>query len=200
MDKKHWYDGLFYSLLIDSGGKALRDKISSFIREKSSVVDAACGTGALVFHLRSKCSRVAGVELSSKMHVFASKRNFYDNVEFYHMSSANLSKRFKREEFDYAVISFALHEMSAEERVSVLKNMKFVAKNLIIVDFSSPLPDTLHSLMIKLVEFLAGKEHYTNHKDYMKQGGVKALLKKLGLRVKKEILTDETGSSRIFIV
>ncbi len=200
MNKKHWYDGLFYSLVIDKGGVELRNKISNFIRKDSNVIDVACGTGELVFKLAGKCNQVVGVELSSKMFKFAKSKNDYSNIKFYHMSAANLSNKFKKQEFDYAVISFALHEMSVEDRIKVLKQMKKVANELIIADFTAPLPKKFQSNIIRLVEFLAGKEHYTNHKSFMKQEGVKGLLKKLDLKVKKEILGNKTGSSKIFIV
>lgn len=199
IDKKHWYDGFFYSTFIDSGGSKLRRKISNLIPKGSNVLDVACGTGALVFQLAEKCERVIGVELSRKMIEFAKGRNEFDNVLFYHMSGAGLSKKFKKDEFDYAIISFALHEMKPEDRIKVLKSMKRVAKNLIIVDFSAPLPSGFHSNMIRLVEFLAGKEHYNNHKSFIKLGGVKHLLKKAGITTLKELFADSTKTSKIHV-
>jgi SAM-dependent methyltransferase len=64
---RRWYDVRLYAVFYDPLERARREAIAAYIGHGSAVLDEACGTGALAFHLAEKCSRVTGVELSLKM-------------------------------------------------------------------------------------------------------------------------------------
>ncbi len=180
MNKNHWYDGWIYSIFIDPYGESLRNKIKELIKPESKVIDIGCGTGRLVNSLADKCEDVVGVELSEKM-IEHAKNNKKDNTRFIHWDSTKLSDKIK-EKFDYATICFALHEMNEEERIKTIKEMDKVAEELIIADFNPPVP-----IIMKIVEFFAGWKHFRNHQSFTKKGGLNSLMKKCGLRLKKEI-------------
>jgi ubiquinone/menaquinone biosynthesis C-methylase UbiE len=197
-DKKHWYDGWFYNKFIDPHGIILRRIINNLIPENSRVIDVGCGTGELAFSLASKCKEVVGVELSKKMikHAeFRKKKKNLNNVQFFHLSAENLLQLGKF--FDYAVTCNVLHEISEDKRIKIIKQMKRIAQNIIISDFTAPLPKKTSSIVIKLIEFLAGKDHYKNHKSFIKSGGIEYYVKKCGYEIKKTI---NIKSSKIVII
>ncbi|GAH54753.1 unnamed protein product, partial [marine sediment metagenome] len=83
--------------------------------------------------------------------------------------------------FDYASISFALHEKERTARDKIISEMKRVVKKgsaLIFVDFKVPLPRNLYAYLAKAIEFIAGVEHHRYFKDYIEQGGLEVILKK----------------------
>ncbi|GAH61014.1 unnamed protein product, partial [marine sediment metagenome] len=95
---------------------------------------------------------------------------------------------FKDNSFDYASLSFALHEKERTARDKIISEMKRVVKkegNLIFIDFQVPLPKNLYSYFIKAVEYLAGRDHFRSFKDYIKQGGLDGILKKNQLQIEK---------------
>ncbi|MBF0345908.1 MAG: class I SAM-dependent methyltransferase [Nitrospirae bacterium] len=198
LDKKHWYDGSFYAKLIDPWTGELRDVISSFIENDASVVDVACGTGALAIALSQKCKRVVGVELSSKMFMYANQRKAdgsHPNVEFVHSDAQRLVDAFDTR-FDYATISFALHEMSAEDRIIVVNQMRLLAPKIIIADFLAPLPQNLKGMITALMEFMAGMDHFNGFRSFVYSGGIDNILHQCGLKIEDEVI-DKTNSYKV---
>jgi ubiquinone/menaquinone biosynthesis C-methylase UbiE len=189
-DKPHFYDGKIYDILFDSALKEIRQLILSNIKKNSKVLDIASGTGSLVFDLSKICSQVIGVELSSKMVKFASSKNKMNNVSFIHADASSL-KQFKDDEFDYATVSMAIHEMPPVIRIKVLQEMKRVAKIIIIADYTTPLPHSFAGLRVTVVEFLA--DHFKYFQHYQKSGGIKGILKNLQLDIiDKAMRKDKT--------
>jgi predicted RNA methylase len=46
-NKKHWYDGWFYDVIIAPNQDNLFGQIKNLIAEGSSIIDIGCGTGVL---------------------------------------------------------------------------------------------------------------------------------------------------------
>ena len=188
-DKKHWYDGWFYDKLIAPNQDKLFGQIKNIISKESNVLDVGCGTGRLALQLSSHCKSVTGIDLSSK-NIILAKTNLnngnYNNVEFIHSSASDLINM-SENKFDYAIITYVIHEMPENERVTVLKSMKAVADKIIIGDYITPTPKTLWGKINVVVEFLAGSDHYNNFKNYVKNGGLKYLVKKAELNIVHEI-------------
>ena len=66
INKKHWYDGIFYDKVIaPNQDKAFR-VAKDMMNKQSSVIDVGCGTGRLSFQLADKCKKVDGIDLSEK--------------------------------------------------------------------------------------------------------------------------------------
>ena len=145
------------------------------------VLDVCCGTGDQVFYYARAGIAAIGVDLDSHMLELArrDKRNrAFRDVSFQMADAQDLS--FDDGLFDYASISFALHEKEPEIRNRVISEMKRVVKEegtLIFIDFSVPLPENLLSYFVRIMEFMAGKAHYRCFKDYLARGGLDVLLK-----------------------
>ena len=188
LDKKHWYDGWFYDNLIAPNQDTMFKLISSLIDENSSVIDIGCGTGRFDFRIASKCKSVTGVDPSSKNIGTALNhlnRSNFKNINFIHGSTADIIKN--NERFDYAVITYVIHEIPLSKRNSFLKTVHDVANKIIIGDYLVPRANGFWNILNEAVEFAAGKEHYKNFKLFVKHGGLNALIKENNFEIVKEI-------------
>jgi len=188
-DKKHWYDGIIYDKFIAPNQDRIFNVIASIIKPNSTVVDIGCGTCRLPFFLSDKCKHITGIDLSSKNIKIANtklKNGNYKNVDLFHGDATKFADILERK-FDYATVTFVLHEMPPEERIKMLEVMKTIADKIIIGDYIAPMPQSVYGKITQVVEFLAGKDHYNNFKNYEKNGGVHYLLKQVDLKLVKEI-------------
>ena len=164
-NKVHWYDGNFYAKYLDPWAGELRKMISEHIQDNSTVIDIGCGTGALAFELAKKCTKVVGVELSRKMLCYAyeqKQKGDYPHVLFYHADGSMLTD-VTDEKFNYATISFVLHEMSPQERHKTVQQMKDIARTLIIADYAVPQPKNIWGFLNTLSELLGGPSHFKGY-------------------------------------
>ena len=185
IDKPHYYDGKPYEILFDRALREVRDIIVGQIEAGSKAVDIGCGTGSLVFDLSEKCESVTGVELSSKMVNHAKRRqqaNRKNNVNFIHGDATSLP-HFEDQQFDYLTISMALHEMPSELRLKVLNEAKRIAKKIIIADYVVPQPLSFAGVRTRIVEFLAGIEHFKGFRDFQNNNGIDQLLQNCQLSI-----------------
>lgn len=199
-DKPHYYDGKFYEVLIDPALIEVRDIIVEQIEAGSTVVDIGCGTGALVFDLSEKCKSITGVELSSKMVEHARRRqqsNGKNNINFVHGDATNLP-HFEDQQFDYLTISMALHEMPPETRTKVLNEAKRIAKKIIVADYVVPQPLSFAGIGTRIVEFLAGIEHFRGFRDFQNNNGIDQLLQNCQLSICSEAI-NKNGTIRIVV-
>ena len=182
---------LNYSNLIDPLLKDLRLFTIKFaeIEARDRVLDICCGTGDQAVFFAKTGAIVAGIDLSPQMIGTALKKQKKDNLADIYFQAADAAKLpFLDPVFDVALISLALHEIESKKRDEVLSEMKRVVKKggrLIFVDFSCPLPKSITSFFIKLVEFFAGAEHHQNFKSYFQEGGLLKLLERNGLKPEK---------------
>ncbi len=158
-------------------------------------MDVCCGTGDQVFHYAEAGITATGIDLDSNMLKLAGKdkrKKALRNVSFQIADARNLP--FKDSSFDYASISFALHEKERTARDKIISEMRRVVKkegDLIFIDLQVPLPKTLFAYLIKAVEFIAGRDHHRHFKDYIEQGGLDEILKKNHLpEEKRDYLND----------
>lgn len=187
INKSHWYDGLFYDVFIAPNQDRLFLQIKDLIEPDSTVIDVGCGTGRLSFLIADKVSRVVGIDLSEKNIDRANKnleRNPDQKISFFHTDISSLIE--KGEKFDYAVMTYVIHEVNENERVELLKQLSQIADKIIIGDYLVPKPDGFWSILNEVIEFLAGSEHYNNYKNYVSNGGIKALVDKAGLKIINE--------------
>jgi SAM-dependent methyltransferase len=160
------------------------------------VIDICCGTGALVFDIAKRCEYVTGVDLSSGMIKYANKEKEdrgLTNVEFVHADATNLSL-YKDHVFDYAVLSFTIHEMPQDIRVPVLREAMRIANVVIIVDYMIPMPVNRIGLINLRYEFIAGYDHFRNFLNYRHNRGLDGLLEKVELTIEEETTEYQEGS------
>jgi hypothetical protein len=89
--------------------------------------------------------------------------------------------------FDYAIACMVLHEMDVSQRLPVLKEMKRLAPQIILVDYRVPPPTNLAVTMCRFIERLAGPRHFRNYTSFINGGGLLPLCETLGLPVQREI-------------
>ncbi len=188
-NKNHYYDGLIYDKFIAPNQDAMFRIFKILIEKNSSVLDVGTGTGRLPFQLAEHCNYVAGIDLSLRNINFAEKKRRelkIENVEFIHGSILNI-ENYTDKHFDYAVTSYVLHEMPPQMRIDALKKMRSVADKIIIGDYLVPVPKGYAGWSVKIVEFLAGPDHFKNFRHYVKNGGIKGLAEQSGLKIIKSI-------------
>jgi len=174
--------------MIDPLLRALRRAITEFsgMKPGERVIDVCCGTGAQVLEYGRHGIIATGVDNSREMLKTATKnrlRRKAVNVSFQIADAANLP--FPDSHFDYATVSFGLHDKDNVQRLRIISEMKRVTRQggvLVLVDFQIPLPRNVWGSAARVVEFLAGGSHYQGFKDYLARGGLERILKNDSLR------------------
>ena len=188
-NKNHWYDGIFYDKVIAPNQDRSYALVREMIENNSSLLDAGCGTGRLSFQMADKCSTVTGVDLSIKNISVAENKlheTKLENISFVHSGLENFLKN-KNEKFDYSVISYVLHEVEPAERIKIIKLLAERSRSVIVIEYLVPRPRNFWGFLNEIIEFVAGKDHYRNFKIFVKEGGVKGMADKAGLKLIKEV-------------
>jgi SAM-dependent methyltransferase len=199
-NKDHWYDGWFYDKLIAPNQDRIFKEIKNVIEPNSSVIDVGCGTGRFSFTVSDKVAKVVGVDLSKKNIDKANQtlsKKSDSNITFHHSTLSHLIEQ--NLHFDYAVMTYVIHEVNPEERITLLKEMAQIADKIIIGDYLVPVNKGFWSVINEIVEFLAGKEHYTNFKYFVANNGLSGLIKEAGLNLISEI-KDKPVTSQVLIL
>lgn len=198
MEKEPWWSGKLYKRLIDPLNTDVRRIIADFVPEKSTVLDIACGTGALAMQLASKCQKVVGIDLSQKMIDLAKKSQeaaHLLNVDFQVADATQLSN-FSDQSFDVVTISLFLHEIPTELAVQILKEARRIGKTIIIADYTNKAPTVISAIATHVIERLAGKGHFDCFQDFKKQGGLDSIIEKVGLKKTLDHI-NETETVRV---
>jgi SAM-dependent methyltransferase len=188
-NKDHWYDGWFYDRIIAPNQDELFAQIKKLIAPKSTVIDIGCGTGRLAFALGDHCESVVGIDLSKRNIDRAQvilQRAPNEKISFLH-SNVTDAKSGGDKPFDYAIMTYVIHEVNKEERIKLLNDISVVADRIIIGDYLFPRPTGLSGFMSKTIEYLAGNEHYRNYRTYMADGGIHHLAQESGLHIIEEV-------------
>ena len=188
INKKHWYDGWIYAKIIDTNQLPFRNKILEFLNKDKTVLDVGCGTGGFTLEIAKNCKLVVGIDVSGKQIQQANLRllnSNTDNVEFKHVHASQFSKE-PRTKFDFAVFTFMLHEISQEERITILKDISKLANTLIILEYNVPHPYNFWGIGSRVIEFAAGWSPFSNFLDFGKRGGINNILKDAGFQILEE--------------
>jgi demethylmenaquinone methyltransferase/2-methoxy-6-polyprenyl-1,4-benzoquinol methylase len=115
-----------------------------------SVLDICTGTGAIALRCARKGARVTGIDVTPAMLEKARRKAGEPSPHFRVMDARQLA--FADRSFDVATLSFALHDMPRQVRLTVLAEAARVARErLVILDYAFPQRPWLRSLTVPLV-------------------------------------------------
>ncbi len=163
------YDWLLYPFL-----NKTRKHTAKIIQQinPESLIDICCGTGNQLKYLGHTNIKLTGVDNSPEMlnsgKLFNCLQQDARNIEFPDQS------------FDMALIQLALHEKSIEDQQRIIHEAYRILKDkghLLILDYHIDSQTSKSAkYMINIIEFLAGKEHYSHFKNYKQNGGLSKLI------------------------
>jgi len=173
---------LLYSMTIDRALAGIRARIPEFsgMKPGDRVLDVCCGTGAQSFCYASRGIISWGIDLDPGMIEFAENRRTrlgLDSTFFQRASAMNLP--FRDASFDHASISMGLHEKEGASRDGIISEMRRVVKKdgaLAIVDYRVPYPRDAYSRAVRLLEQMAGRDHFRCFREFLQDGGLDSLL------------------------
>ncbi len=201
INKDHWYDGWFYDVFIAPNQDKLFNEIKNLIEPDKKIIDVGCGTGRFSFSVADKCKSIVGIDLS-KRNIERAKlkmsKNPDDKISFKHASVSNIISENKNN-FDYAVLTYVIHEVNEELRINLLNEISQIADKIIIGDYLVPKPKGFWSALNEIVEYAAGNDHYSNYKNYVSSGGIKDLAYKAGLKIAIEIKNQPSTSHLVIL-
>lgn len=184
---------LFYIVFIEPLLAAPKKVLTDIIARKkyTNVLEVACGTGKQSIMLARSGLNVTCADISDSM--FPRNSSFKEKAgKLKFIKADGRSLPFSSGSFDAAVISLALHEMKQEYRIPVLKEMLRLLKDtgfLYIMDYNinSKTNESFAKYTIKFIEWLAGKRHNGNFKNFILNGGVPSLAEELRLKIKIKV-------------
>lgn len=119
------------------------------------IVDIGCGTGALASVLNELGHDVTAVDASPRMLLMGEKRPENSNIHFL-LADAKEQLPFADHSFDIAVTSFVAHGLQSQDRKALYREMKRLAKSLIIIyDYNQR-----RSLIINIAEWMEQGDYF----------------------------------------
>jgi ubiquinone/menaquinone biosynthesis C-methylase UbiE len=177
--------------VIDPLLRDAREHLPDFAGMKAGdgVLDVCCGSGAQVYAYLNKGLQAQGLDndpgmLSQAQRYYAmsdAPPNLFTLADAAHLPFADGA-------FDFTSISLALHDKNSTLVNAIISEMKRVTRRggaLVFMDYSAPAPRNIIAGIIHAVEFFAGKEHFGNFKQYIRNGGLNPILENSGLDVVK---------------
>ncbi len=183
-----------YDNLFGSATKELRLAGLGMFRpdRNMSVLDVGCGTGVHLALYQRSHSHLFGIDSSPAMLEVAHQR-LGGSVALTLGDGAAMP--YADGKFDMVLSMLTLHGMPSETRAAAVCEMKRVLKDsgrLLLIDFHPgpyrPLQGWLSRVVVVVVEFFAGREHFASHLDFMRKGGLAGLAADNGLSVQKQRL------------
>lgn len=168
-----------------------------------AVLDIGCGTGVHLEMYQKYGCRLHGIDSSPAMLGIAGKR-LGREAELILGSATDLP--YPAKTFDLVICMLALHEMEEIPRGQVIAELKRVIKDdgrILLIDFHAGPPRSLRGrlgrVLSYLIEFLAGRRHFRNFRNFIATGGLPTLIENHGLAVEKELLVGG-GSFALYLL
>ncbi|MFA6612485.1 MAG: class I SAM-dependent methyltransferase [Dehalococcoidales bacterium] len=182
-----------YENTIDPVLKNIRQAMPEFAGMKpgDQVLDVCCGTGAQVIEYARYGIMATGIDTGETMIKSGIKnktRMNLININFILADATALP--FGDGMFDYVSVSFGIHDKDQITRNKIVSEMKRVVKPegfLVFIDYQVPLPNNIPALLARIIERIAGGDHYRGFKDFLHTGGLSKILEDHHL---KELKTE----------
>jgi ubiquinone/menaquinone biosynthesis C-methylase UbiE len=181
---------LAYLLFIEPLLAAAKRMVLAMVRSlrADSVVEVGCGTCTQALMLARAGIAVTAVDISERMFPASRSPRLPGNLRFFQADGRSLP--LADGSYDAALISMSLHEMGPDARLPVLREMARTVKDrgrLLVMDFSFDLRRDWNwaALLIRLIEWMAGREHNGNMRHFLAAGGLPGLAGELGWPVRR---------------
>lgn len=192
MSDSYTRSALYYDIFVEPANWVLRRIAFNLAAPASGmrVLEIGCGTGSNLALFQKAGCRIAGADLSPAM-LDVARRKLGGNADLRLCSAAEMP--FEDASFDLVIAFLTLHEMTPEMRDLAVVEMIRVARpdgRLLFVDFH-PGPRTipkgwLCNAVILVYEICAGREHFRNGRDFLRRGGLPAVIETYRLPVTAE--------------
>lgn len=198
--KGYWYPpGRLYDLAFRRMMRRLRRRVARIVEGQGLYpwLDVCGGTGD---QLRGRAGNLAiGLDLDFGMVRYAAARA--PGVPFVCADASRLP--FKAESTRAVSVSFGLHDKSPELRTAILAEARRVMGpdgRLIAVDFENPwnAGSRAGAFFVRMIEGIAGGQHYRNGREFLRRGGLRALLRENGF-VECDRRDVEAGSLSVVV-
>jgi ubiquinone/menaquinone biosynthesis C-methylase UbiE len=172
-----------YDILLFPFLRNIRYQVLKIVTElkPERIIDVCCGTGSQLRLLKKNGFHGVGIDLSESMLKIAKKRG---NTPDCLLRDATATD-FESETFDFAIITFALHETGWKNAHAILDEVQRILKpggHVMIVDYAlGKGAPRMADCVIGWIEFLAGKSHHRNFICYKQSGGLDVLLENKSL-------------------
>jgi demethylmenaquinone methyltransferase/2-methoxy-6-polyprenyl-1,4-benzoquinol methylase len=170
------YDPFLY-LFLQPIRITVMQRLSEYKDKK--ILDLCCGTGnQLKLLAKNGFQNLHCLDLSKAMLKIAENNDYTINIYNADATKTNFSDNI----FDVIIISFAIHEKDKDTQIRLLNEAARLLKEdglLLIVDYDFDKSTiALGRIGITIIERMAGKEHYNNFKNYMKNNSLSGLIDK----------------------
>ncbi len=196
-----YFFGRIYDCSIELILRKMKQRIAKYVSEcnLSPILDICCGTGRQGHLIGINSQNIIGLDRDRKMVQYAQSK--YPSIPFICADAADIP--LKDGYFRGIIISYSLHDKPPELRTKMLSEAKRLLASegkMILVDFEKPWNRWSHlaGIFTYLIERMAGREHFRNGRQFLKQGGLRALIKENGL-VEIERHDIELGNSSMVI-
>jgi ubiquinone/menaquinone biosynthesis C-methylase UbiE len=169
----------FYDPLLRHALRSLRRAVREQLPEdrKVRILDICCGTGEQLYELQKAGYRdLSGLDLSAAMLAVATRKSPLLKL----VEGDALDQPFPDASFDVVLISLALHDKSEKARQQILEEIHRLLKPAgisLVADFCFDGRSFFRGrIAIRLVEGVAGGEHYKNFRSYIRRGGLPGIL------------------------
>ena len=205
MNDPYRYFAKWYDTLLEPMNSGLRSIGMKMLPPKSGmrVLDIGCGTGAHLVHYQKVLCQVFGVDTSPSM-LGRARLKLGKQADLRQVNASDLP--YPDDYFDIIILSTVLHEMAADLRKKVLTESHRVRKEsgrILIIDFHpgplKPIKGWIYKIIINIAEFIAGREHFKNSRQYLATGGIPALIDSCQLDIENYKIVSG-GNFGIFII
>lgn len=179
MSNEYDIAAILYDPLLSIPLKSIRRQIIADLKEykNKTILDLCCGTGDQLNQLSKEgFTDLSGLDLSKAMITIAKKVK----TDISYFLNDATDTRFKESSVDAIIISFAIHEKSREVQEALLKEIHRILKPNAIVIIADFIFDDQTTFFVRkgisFIERLAGKEHFGNFKNYIKNDGLTSLI------------------------
>jgi ubiquinone/menaquinone biosynthesis C-methylase UbiE len=174
--RRFYLGGLLYDWALEPQLKNIKTRVAHLISRYDlyPVLDICCGSGVQCFRIANNGRGVAyGLDLDVRMVQYAVSK--YPKIPFMCADAENIPIRDSC--VRGVILSYALHDKFPDIRKKMLQEIRRVLSpdgKIVFVDFEAPWNkiSRMASLYIYGIERLAGKEHFKNGREFLKQGGL----------------------------